>query len=672
MAVIGTLQFAGLIVNSACLRGRAVLTNGLERMLKYNPVTGALLPLVMRPFRGTIALTSPAAGVLTGTYEYRIVPYNQNEDEEGQAYPDADAPAAFSITVAGRTIRINRAALLRDDPEVTHWRIYRVRTDMGGTWPAMARVATVPWATTVYNDNIAETALDFINEVMDYLIRVPTPKPFICQHGDRLFGIGDIPYSDGQARVTNGSPYVTPVGDAEWGFHLEHKEFHAGTDARVYNIESWDATNTRLVLTENYTGTTGDVDYRICGNPDELIWTDPEYETRWPEANVRSVGGKESDKPTGIMSDAGRLIVPKGRKVYSVYPANEEWAYPYSRVSMVSRQYGSIAHRTWIHVNEIPTGLAREGIVQVTSGGVRMVSGAVQDWLKSEIALDDNGTLQMCFAVHYPAKRQYIVFVKTVDAVIGCDKAIVWHYDSNKFSVYRFLQEFSAGELVKGPDGTDTIVLGDVNGYCWEFGVGDIDGAPAGSTLSGTVKAYTQSMSPGCVIWDSHAVFPTVDLGLAGVPVYIYDGTGKGQWGIITSNGSDTLYFQECFDTPLDATSKYYIGPILANYKTGWMDFGTVMRVKHAVNAELIFEVVDDSELTFRMYKDFAGTPPNLVDEKMVEDYGQIDMGKVNGRTRVKLGGVDGVHLAWEIEDLQPNNPFSLYDVALNVEVKEQ
>jgi hypothetical protein len=96
------------------------------------------------------------------------------------------------------------------------------------------------------------------------------------------------------------------------------------------------------------------------------------------------------------------------------------------------------------------------------------------------------------------------------------------------------------------------------------------------------------------------------------------------------------------------------------------------MRVKTALNAELVFDSKPGSDLTFKVYKDFSGTPADLTDKRTAEDFGLIDLAPVNGRNRVKLGGVQGVHLAWEIENNKPNNPFSVFDVALNIEAKEQ
>jgi hypothetical protein len=672
MPVIGNLTFGSTIPSHAELNGRSVISDGLGPMMKYNPATGALLPLVLRPFRGSVALTLNGVGLLNGDYVYRVVPYNQAEDEEGEPFPGEADVAAFAITAVNNKVRINRAALLRDDAEATHWRIYRT-VDMG-VWPVMFRVATVLWATAIYDDNTADPDQDsdvFVDEAFDYLVAVPTPKPFLCQHGDRIFAIGDIPYDAGHAHVTNGSKNVQPVGGAVWGFWLEGKEFHAGTDPQSYVIDHWDPTGNQLVLKTNYAGGTNvSIDYRICGDASEMIWCEPDRENQWPGANNRSVGGKEADKPVGILSDAGRIIVPKSRKIYEVVTSGEFWQYPYSRVSLISCQHGGISHRSTGYINQVPTIASKHGLIQVGGGNAVLVSAVLGEWFKDNLALDADGSLQMCFAVHLAEKFQYMLFVKSKDALVGCDKAVIWQYDSRKFTIFEFLTEFTCGAVVKNASGEDIVALGDVNGYVWEYPFGDIDGAPAGSTLSGNVDAYGAA-SP-CAIIDLDAQFPISDLGLAGVPVYIYEGTGAGQTAVILGNSVDTLFLDRCFPVALDSTSRYYIGPILFQYRTGWMDFGSIARVKNLKFARLVFKQ-EASRLRLSVYKDFeAVVAPDLVDERTAEDFGDVDLNQPKGRVRVQLGGIEGVHLAWEVSDDRPANPITLYDLGLDAEMKEK
>lgn len=674
--IIGSFLYGGLVVNHAELNGRSVLTNGLEKLWKYNPVTNKLLPAVLRPFRGKVALSLPNAvgdGKLSGKYVYRVVPYNQNEDEEGQGYPDAKENLDFVITTDQQSVLIDRTDLKKDNSETTHWRIYR--TVGGGDWPVMFLVKTVKWATTTYTDDKedpGEDSEDFIDHPFKYLIRVPRPKPYICQHGDRLFAIGDVPYSEGHAKVTHGSDRVQPVNPAVWGFHFEKKEFHVENDQRKYTIDAWDPDTNEFVLDDAYAGSTkGAADYRICGNPDEMIFTEPEKENQWPEANVCSVGGKEADKPTGILSDAGRILVTKSRRVYSVYGSSELWAGPYSKVSLISSQFGGLAHRTAIHINGVPHMASRLGIIAVAGNGVQLVSGNAQDWFRDELDFEADGTQQACFAVHWAAKKQYILFLKSKDAILGCDKALVYHYQDRKFSTFEFQTEFTCGSLVKDANGDDVIVLGDVNGYVWQFPYGDIDGAPAGIGLEGTVDAYNP-VAP-YRITDNDASFPMAGLGLAGIPVYIYEGTGAGQSNIVTSNTGTMLVFGNAFAVPLDATSKYRIGAIVAEYRTGWQDFGSVARVKKVFFAHLVFEQQAASRLRLKVYKDFdAANPPDLVDNRTQVDAGDISLNEANGRKRVDIGGIEGVHLGWGISDDRPNNPFSLYDLALRAEIKEK
>ena len=673
--VIGALTFGDLIVNHAELRGRAVLTNGLEPVRKYNPATGNFLPVCLRPFRQDIVLAAGGAGLLNGDYVYRVVPYNINEDEEGEAFPiTGEVNAAFEIAgIVNQSVNINLAALRIDSPEITHVRIYR--TVDGGTWPALARVGEVIAPFGVFNDNTADADLAFEEEGLDTLARVPIPKPYLCQHDDRIFMVGDIPYSVGEAIVTNGNDVIQPAAGAVWGFWLEGKEFHFTGDARTYIIDEYDPVTGNLTLTQDYDGVTDTGTYRICGDPDAAIWSEPGNEWQWPAANTRPIGGKEADKASGIMSDAGRLIIGKSGKIYQMTYSSGQPAIPYSHVSLLTDQFGVTAHRGMRHTGDVPTVQTKEGIAQVLGGTARVISHDATEWWKAELLLAGNGEQQFCFSVVWPAKQQYLAFIKSTDAQIGSDKVLVWHYATNRFTTYEFLTEFVCGELVKGADGEDIIVLGDVNGFVWEFPFGDIDGAPVNSTLIGNVDEYLTGIgSPDyCAIIDYDAQFPTSGLGLAGVPLFIYEGTGAGQSTIIVGNTEDTLFF-ECFAIALDATSRYYIGPISAIYRTGWEDFGTLAQTKRVTEAFTAFRREAASDLRFQVYKNFILTGddvPSFIDEASGEDYGLIDLTEEESRYRVPVAGVNGQHLAWEISDPKPNNPFSLYDVALRLNFKE-
>lgn len=673
MAVIGVFQFANLLVNHAELNGRSILTNGLEEVRKYNPATGNWLPCVLRPFRQNIALAAGGAGNLNGEYIYRVVPYNVNEDEEGEAFPDAEVIAAYEINVVNQSVNVNLAALVPDSPETTAVRIYR--TVGAGQYPALALVATVPLPAGVFNDNVDDDDLNFENEGLDIFTRVPVPKPFIVQHRERLFMIGDIPYAAGQAAVVNGNALITPAAGAVWGFHLIGKEFHAQGDGRAYLIEGFDPATGQLELADNYDGATRTTNYRICGDADQIIWTEPSHETQWAGANIRPIGGKENDKPTGLFSDSSSLIVPKSRKIYRLYYTTRPNLPPAgsSRVSVITVQHGGIGHRVWKMINGLPTGASKHGIIQLDGRGATLVSRDAQDWWLENLALNANGEQQFSFGLPLIEQEQYLLFFKSTEAEVGCDKALVWHYANRtqqqpfgKFTYHTFLTEFTSGEVVKDTNGRDIIVLGDRFGYVWQYPFGDIDGAPAGVTLQGTVDDYQgPSGSPDfCSILDLDAIWPTTGLGLAGVPVFIFEGTGKGQVGIIAANTVNVLVLEDCFKIALDSTSRYRLGPIFFQYRTGWLDFGTLKHTKYTPEVHLAFEKQVASDVEVNLFTNFSQTEIDTVDPKTLVDAGLIDLTVDISRHMMHPGGVQFQHLAIEFKDDKPANPISIYDIS--------
>jgi hypothetical protein len=310
----------------------------------------------------------------------------------------------------------------------------------------------------------------------------------------------------------------------------------------------------------------------------------------------------------------------------------------------------------------------KDGIVQVSDGSSQLLSESAKEWFKDEIDLEATGTQQECFAVEWQDEAQYILFFRSQDNPWGrgCDKALVWHYLTGKFSYYRFLNAFLSGEVIKDDDGTDIIALGDIWGYVWQFPFADTDGAAEGATVTGTVTAYEEGVgSPGiCVLTDDNAVFPTFGLGLAGVPVYI---PSINEWVIIASNTATELFLEECFDVAPAVGATYYLGPIEFWYKTGWMDFATIARVKYLDSAFLVHDRDEDSVLTFRVYKDMAAQAESLVDATTGDDAGSLSLDDVTHEQKIRIGGVQFKHVAIELYDFRPANPISVWDLSFKL-----
>jgi hypothetical protein len=102
-----------------------------------------------------------------------------------------------------------------------------------------------------------------------------------------------------------------------------------------------------------------------------------------------------------------------------------------------------------------------------------------------------------------------------------------------------------------------TYVLHQFNDTCYGDGVG-------GTDYSGPVTAATAT-----TLTQSGKYFPTGGIGLRGLPVRIYSGTGEGQVRYIQSNTSTVLTLETAWDTLPDSTSTYTIGAILLSATSG-------------------------------------------------------------------------------------------------------
>ena len=126
-----------------------------------------------------------AAGVLTGTYTYVVTYYNSTKGVESQ-------PSAVSAEVTPSSQSIDITSIpVSSDAQVDQKRIYRV----GGVLASFSLVATIPNATTSYNDDLADTAIPGNDMAATDYDQAPTGLDFLTEAYGIMFGaVGDRLY----------------------------------------------------------------------------------------------------------------------------------------------------------------------------------------------------------------------------------------------------------------------------------------------------------------------------------------------------------------------------------------------------------------------------------------------------------------------------------------------
>ncbi|GAG41833.1 unnamed protein product, partial [marine sediment metagenome] len=246
------------------------------------------------------------------------------------------------------------------------------RTVLDGDFPVMAKVGCFdPSLSTLFVDDVADAALDFINDGLS-LLNGPMPcVPVVAEFRNRLFGMGDIPDLSpaGTVSVTTDSDIVVGDFDVEWDRCLEGKFIQVEGDCRTYEIDKvlppdvgLSPSIGRLKLTDLYENPSDtDLNYIICGRPNRLYISEPLEPECWPAANFLDIESGDGDRLMGAVSNFNRLVICKRNKTY-VLTFNEQPAIEVVVPTRISSDIGCIGPRTFAQIESGSAWLSDRGI----------------------------------------------------------------------------------------------------------------------------------------------------------------------------------------------------------------------------------------------------------------------------------------------------------------------
>ncbi len=617
-----TLKHNNSFIDWAESAGYTIITDGKERMKLFDPFEESLIELSHLAPKGSFNLT-PVAGSpgLTGKFFYAVTVINRSLKDEIESAPlqnglaaQVGSPVVFikgAVTPVGEQVAIDLSGITRVWSEATHFAIYRsldVTAADVDPFPVYARVGLVPVGSSPleFIDETDDDDLDFANNALNIAKGPPPIAPFIEELKSVVFATGFESFSGTGADLTNGVATLTiPTGQLD-EIHVG-SEITFGSSERAYFIQdlvegSPDDTITlgdEHLVTVPYEGTTGIKDWFLCSDPTAVRFSEPERPYDWPPINTFQVG-RGHGRNTGVLAVRSNLLITKRQETYA-YGFNKFAGF--GQDFQISSLIGCASNRT-LSVDENGTArwLAVGGIAESNGERVRIISGAISEKFNEVIYDGDKGDLApRAVGVHDIVNHQYLCTIPTVKASngIGSREMIVYNYLTGVWSIHEFNVEITELVAARDEDGYPIVLMGDENGFVHRWDLGDTDGAGlpgAEGTVRGTVDTYVSSPLP--IIRDNSASFfkgaGSPNLDLAGTPVVILSGTGAGQIGVV----ADTLFsppelvlFKK-FATKLDNTSVYALGPIAADHRSGWMDFGT-NNMKYLEYMEMSYYIED-------------------------------------------------------------------------------
>lgn len=399
----------------------------------------------------------------------------------------------------------------------------------------------------------------------------PSNKPLLATYAGRCWAAGEVSYATGC--VFNPVPGLTVQGvGTRWKQSFVGRMLYLAGARQAYQIASVDESTQVITLSSQIKDSNLPrfCQYVIRSAPIErrtIYYSDPGDYTSWPTANSLSIPDAGDDEIVAMVRLGTALVVIDQRRIYRVVSRGE----PGRDANLFyMAQRGAINGRCAVAV---------EGyIYMLDESGVHRYDGSEEtEDISSDIQnmFQDGDPGGSCPQIDWdsPNRKLWHANVDTASTAVrwfvdlvgkeSLQYAICFNYRLNSWWIesypMRVMSSCSADLVnrrpVAGCDLRRVVTLGE--------GATDLVD-PADGTLRGTA---TGGGSYG--ITDSAAVFPST---LAGCPVSIVDGPGRGQSGVIVSNDATSFTVRDQWPVLPAAGSVYQIGGVRWEWLSGWLD----------------------------------------------------------------------------------------------------
>lgn len=357
------------------------------------------------------------------------------------------------------------------------------------------------------------------------------------------------------------------------------------------------------------------VAFRILGSPWGVNWSETDAPNYYPWTNEMPVGQEEGGLPNFGCSHMGDALIFSDTDIYHMYRTDSAVT-PYA-IRKTMSEVGCGAPRSVLYDGPYVYFFSGEHFYRFSNNKSERMDYDLGDWpgtLKHSVKKYIIGS-QIGHHIYWavpidplydPYSRDYLNEIWVYDTARQAwqapikdlrivDMEAITTYDGTR----KLWIEIIAGTQIAGRG----YALHEFDEIWKNDGLGDRDHTGGGS--GGLYQHYywvepivqadfsgTVTSAGAITLTDSAAAFPTDDLGLKGVQVAIWEGTGIGQKRWIDSNTATTLSLNQVWITIPDTTSKYTIGAIDDQRISGHIDMGrphdeqTVMYVEMGFKGE--------------------------------------------------------------------------------------
>jgi len=434
----------------------------------------------------------------------------------------------------------------------------------------------------------------------------PDDKPYISFYQNRLWLWGHPEYSEGNAQVATGSTTVTIIGAPITDAFVDRLLYVDGAD-RFYLISSVDVEAGTMTLETAYMGET-DMWAKYTVRPDAnrrhlLCYSEPGQFDSWRANQNIAVASSDDieDEGTGLVSTQSFLFILQRRHIYRMTffedPTLDGGVF-------LSARRGCVNNRCWISVDGWVYLLDDRGIYRFSGGDdVEETSLPIQDIFyfdRPEGERRINWAASTFFHASHDRNDSTLRWFVSFSGTRYPRHALCFNYTVPQWWIEEYPWPMGDSSLLKHVNPI-TVSASEAH-RVFAIGVGTLDNLKVGSgdTLLDVASAGVRSVTA--------ATGYRLPASLAGVPVAIVSGRGKGQMRNITDASGNTLFVDRPWGEKPDDTSVVRLGAIPYKWRSHWMRW---RQTEHETKRRFAASFLPTREATldFRVYQDYATEP---------------------------------------------------------------
>lgn len=382
----------------------------------------------------------------------------------------------------------------------------------------------------------------------------------------RMFGVGEVRYSQGAVIVTFGSTTFTGIG-TEFTKALEGRYLTIDGAPKPYLIDSIDVGAQTGVLSEAYLGPTDPYSpYSIRGAASRrraVDYSEPFLPEAWPPTNSLEVeADSQADDLTGLMRHGSFLYVLQRSRMRRLTFQNDPSPVSGDGGIFLAADRGCVNFRSFWIVEDVARLLDTIGVHEFLGNDDRSISDSIRPLFtaKGDGAFKIQWQHAENFHAVYEPGTQVMRWFVCLDGGRYPRHAVALDHNQRRWWIEEYYRPMASSCLGK-LNGQDQVYLGTNAAQVLALGAGELDGPDPDA---GTTRGNPTSVG---LTWlaDSTATFAA---DLVNAPVHITDGPGRGQWRTIVEVAGGVLSLDRPWLELPTTESTYQVGGIAWTWKS--------------------------------------------------------------------------------------------------------